>query len=378
MGAPPLTERTALLAWLRAFIPGPLAVGARERARAVAGGLLGLLFTAAVSRWLAGAPGSVWLLGPLGASTVLVFATPASPLAQPWSVLGGNVISAAVGIACAAAIPDTALAAAVAVASAIAAMFLLRCLHPPGGAMALTAVLMHAGGADLPLGAALTGSVLLVGAGIAYNSLTGRPYPHVQRAPAPASPRTRFIKEDFDAVLQRYNQVLDVSRDELEGLLEAAETEAARRRLGALRCRDLMSAAVATVEFGTPLEEAWALMQTRRVKALPVVDPARRVVGIVTLNDFLRAAGLGSHDGVGARLRTLILPSGRSHSEKPEVVGQVMNQPVRTATEDAPAGELLAVFEETGHHHLPILDAERRIVGMVTHSDVLRALRRGQ
>lgn len=368
-------------AWLRAFLPVPLAVDARERARAAGGALAGMLLTAALSRWLAGASAGTWLLGPLGASAVLVFAAPASPLAQPWPVFGGNVLSAAVGVLCAVLIPNAVFAASVAVALAIALMFPLRCLHPPGGGMALSAVLMHTGGSrfldGFPFAVAITGSLLLIAAGIAYNALTGRPYPHPQQTPAPADGTARFLSEDLDAVLQRYNQVLDVSRDELEGLLDAAEAEAARRRLGALRCRDLISTDVATVAFGTPLEDAWALMQARRVKALPVIDGARRVVGIVTLNDFLRAAGVGSHDGVSARLRALLRPSGRSHSEKPEVVGQVMHKPVRTADHDAPAHELLALFEETGHHHLPILDADRRIAGMVTHSDVLHALRRG-
>ena len=369
--------RTAILAWLGAFVPAPLAIDGRERARAVLGVLLGLLFTAVVSRWLADrSADGTWLLAPLGASAVLIFVTPASPLAQPWAVLGGNVISAAIGIACSIGIANAVIAAPVAVALAIAVMLALRCLHPPGGAMALLAVLMHAGHNELALGAALSGSLLLIVAGAVYNPLTGRRYPHAQRVAATPDNRARFAAEDLDAVLSRYNQVLDVSRDELAGLLDAAEAQAYRRRLGELHCSDIMSAAVVTVEFGTPLQQAWDLMQSRRIKALPVVDRARRIVGIVTLNDFLRAAGVGGHDGVRARLRALLTPSGRSHSDKPEVVGQVMHRPVRAVTQDAPAAELMAVFDQTGHHHLPIVDAQRRIAGMATQADVLRALRR--
>ena len=72
--------------------------------------------------------------------------TPASPLAQPWSVIGGNLVSAAIGVACARAVADPTLAAALAICLAIAAMFTLRCVHPPSGAIALTAVL---GGAEV-------------------------------------------------------------------------------------------------------------------------------------------------------------------------------------------------------------------------------------
>ena len=81
------------------------------------------------------------LVAPMGASAVLLFAVPASPLAQPWSIIGGNIVSATVGVACASWIADPVGAAALAVALAICAMFALRCVHPPSGAVALTAVL---------------------------------------------------------------------------------------------------------------------------------------------------------------------------------------------------------------------------------------------
>src|SRR3954468_6919676 len=133
---------SAVLAYARAWLPGRTAVDMRERLRAVCGAAIGLFVTAVLCRWLAGPLGSaVWLIAPLGASAVLVFAVPASPLAQPWSVIGGNTLSAVVGIACARWIGDPALAASIAVAGAIALMLVTRSLHPPGGAMALFAVL---------------------------------------------------------------------------------------------------------------------------------------------------------------------------------------------------------------------------------------------
>ncbi len=81
------------------------------------------------------------LVAPMGASAVLLFAVPASPLAQPWSIIGGNTISALIGVIVAHFVHEPALATGIAVALAIAAMSFTRCLHPPGGAAALTAVL---------------------------------------------------------------------------------------------------------------------------------------------------------------------------------------------------------------------------------------------
>ncbi len=84
----------------------------------------------------------------MGASAVLLFAAPASPLAQPWSIVVGNGVSALMGVLSASLVPDPALAAALAVMLAIAAMFLTRSLHPPGGAVALTAVIGGEGSAS--------------------------------------------------------------------------------------------------------------------------------------------------------------------------------------------------------------------------------------
>ena len=364
--------------WLRAFLPATTSVDWRERQRAVIGAAVGVLFTGLISRALIGFFPDVatWLVAPLGASAVLVFAAPASPLAQPWAVVGGNTVSAITGVLCALMIKDVPLAGAVAVGSAITLMFALRCLHPPGGAMALLAVLVHANHGHFACGPALVNSALLVTAGVAYNSLTGRRYPHMQitQKVSPTTPGARFESGDLDAVLARYNQVLDVSRDDLEALFHEAELEGYRRRTAGLRCQEVMSRELVSVSFGSTLQEAWGLLRAHRIKALPVVDRSRRIVGIVTLADFIRHAGVDQHDGMLDKLRRFIRRDGLVHSSKPEVVGQIMNRQVRVVSQDRNITELMPLFTEDGHHHIPIIDAEQRVVGIITQSDFVRAL----
>lgn len=368
------------LVFAAGFRPARMRVGAAERWRVMVGAGLGIVVTALVSRWWTGAWGgasaaAAWLAAPLGASAVLVFAVPASPLAQPWPVVGGNTLSALVGTACALLIGDPAWAGAAAVALAITLMFALRCLHPPGGATALLAVL-NATSFQFSVCPMLLNSVLLVLAGVVYNSLTGRRYPHAQVRPAPVAPAERFSAADLDAALAHYNQVLDVSRDDLEALLHHAEAAAYQRNFGDLRCRDIMSPDPVTVHFGTPLGEAWTAMRQRRIKALPVVDPARRIVGIVTTADFMRHADLDNHDGIGPRLKAFMRRTGTLHADKPEVVGQIMTRSVRVASADRHIVELVPLFSEGGHHHVPIIDEAQRLVGIITQSDLVRALYR--
>lgn len=129
-------------AYLKRFIPSLVPVSHMERLRASLGALVGILLTGLVSTLALGADANLPLLiAPMGASAVLLFAAPSSPLAQPWSILGGNIVSSLIGVTCALLIPEPVVAAAVAVGLAIAIMLLLGCLHPPSGAVALTAVL---------------------------------------------------------------------------------------------------------------------------------------------------------------------------------------------------------------------------------------------
>jgi CBS domain-containing membrane protein len=371
-----MPQLSALLTHARAWLPGRNTVDARERMRAVAGAAIGLLITALLCRWMAEAVDvSIWLIAPMGASAVLVFAVPSSPLAQPWSVIVGNTLSTVVGIACVRWIPDPAWAAAIAVGAAIGLMFATRSLHPPGGAAALLAVLTHTDHFSAALFPTLANSLLLVLAGVAYNTFTGRRYPHVQVV-RPPSADARFSQADIDAVLARYNQVLDISRDDLESLIQQTELESYKRRLGTLHCGDIMSRDPVSVEFGTPLQEAWMLMTQRRIKALPVTDRTRRVVGIVTQADFFRLLDLEHHEGIAGKLRDLIRATRTVVSNKPEVVGQIMTRQVRVASADRPVVDLVPLFSEGGHHHIPIIDGERRLAGMITQSDFVRALYR--
>jgi len=371
-------------AWWRAFIPARTPIDRREGLRILAGALIGVFLTGLLCHLLGSAVFArlPWLMAPLGASAVLVFALPAGPMAQPWAVVGGNTLSALVGIAGVHGVHllgSAEAAAALAVGSALALMLALRCLHPPGGA---TALMMVLGGIGDPLFAfypVLANSLLLVLAGILYNNATGRAYPHMQLAPsqrAQAGAAERVLDADLDAVLRHYNQVLDVSRDDLKALLAQTQLRAYDRKLAEVRCADIMSRDLVTVQFGTPLQEAWALLRERRIKALPVVDRTFRIAGIVTLADFMRTAELDVYEGFEGKLRRLIRTTRSAYSDKPEVVGQIMTRNVRVAGMQRRLVELLPLFGSTGHHHIPIIGQDERLVGMITQSDLVAALGR--
>lgn len=180
------------------------------------------------------------IIAPLGASAITVFVIPSSPLAQPWRVVGGNVISTLVGVAVFQAIPHTAVAAGVAVGAATLVMSLLRCLHPPGGAAALTAVIgssnIHAAGYAFAFAPVAINSIALVTLAVLIHRWTGHSYPHRQASDAEVQNERSaagFKAADLDQALEDLHETFDISRADLELILWRAEVHADKRR-GAL------------------------------------------------------------------------------------------------------------------------------------------------
>jgi len=174
-------------------------------------------------------------------------------------------------------------------------------------------------------------------------------------------------------VLARYDQVLDIARPDLDALFEAAELEAFHRRFSDVTCADIMSRDVASVEWGTPLEEAWLLLRKRKLRSMPVTDKGQRVVGLVNDLDFLTDLGLHSYKSVRSRFRRLMRPVEADFPGVPEVVGQIMTADVPTAQPTANIGDLVPLLRGYGHRHVPIVDDKKRLIGIVSQSDLISA-----
>ena len=150
-----------------------------ERIRSVGGAFLGLMLVFTIAKSLGEMSGiNEWLMASLGASALLVFALPSSPMAQPWAVIAGNTLSALIGISCFHLIGMPLLALPAAAALSILGMFILRCLHPPAAAVALIVVLGQIGHYRYAFFPVMIDSVLLIVAGAIYSNLTGKPYPN--------------------------------------------------------------------------------------------------------------------------------------------------------------------------------------------------------
>lgn len=353
----PLVER-----WASQF--KPILVGATLRDRVIAsiGALIAIAATAAIFRLALGSGTPLpFIVEPIGASAVLVFAVPASPLAQPWPVIGGNTISALIGIATAKLVADPALAAGLAVALAIAGMSLTRSLHPPGGAAALTAVVggpaVAAAGFSFAFLPVALNSATLVVLGWLFHKFSSHSYPHVPApAPqnvhgtddAPAPRRIGFQDNDIDAALADLGETFDIGRDDLDRVLRQVEARALMREHADLTCADLMSRDVVFIYPSEDIDTARRLLLKHAIRTLPVVDRGLLLLGTVGLRNLTAESG---------------------------AVGDVM-VPAVTAHADTSAMAQIGPLTDGATHAVVVIDDQNRLIGIISQTDLLAALAR--
>jgi CBS domain-containing membrane protein len=359
----------------RGFAPamgGPKAV---DVARAGLGAALGLLLAGFALRGI----GLGWLIAPFGASAVLIYAVPNSPLAQPWSVVMGNAMSALVALAVLTALPHLDTAVPLAVGLAIATMLVTRSLHPPGGAVALLVALGGTGGWGETLGPVVGGSCLLVGIGVLWNRGVGRVYPFRQPAqPGPhgtqdPTPEARIGLDpaELATILEDFRQSANLGVADLARLVGAAEQAAAARRMEGFTAADIMSRDLVTVGPDAPLGHVADLFRNRGFTSLPVVKDDT-LLGVIFQIDLIRRAredAFRQHHSLIRAFAHLI----DSHRKRPPKAGEIMETAVPQVAPETPVGALLPLLSDGGAEAVPVVQGGA-IVGIVTRTDLVSAL----
>ncbi len=334
------------------------------------GALIGISLCAAlvgVGHPLFGLP--LYLVAPLGATAVLLFCVPNSPLAQPWSAVIGNVSSALVAYLAIIYVPSP-LTVGVAVGGAITAMMMVRALHPPGGAVALLAALdsgpvvdVGAAFAFVPVGVTTT---TLVASAVVYNRLTGRVYPFRQAREDDENElavRLGLTTSQLGELLVRFNQATNLGVADLGRLLAAAESEAAQHRFQGAHCEDVMTKDLITIRPDTPLPRIARLFQKHAIKSLPVVDEEMQLKGIVLQADLLAPIARNA----------VPTPGGRSAAQRR--AADVMRPADRTVAHDLPVGVLLNRLAVQGSEVVPVT-RHGILSGVLTRSDIIGLLLR--
>lgn len=367
-----------LIDWCRSFGPAPLSARPGEWLRAAFGIGLALLLVLPAGAWLFGVSISLPLAAPAAATAVLLFVASSSPFAQPWSVIVGSLLATAIGVAFGASDLPVATAAGLAGALAIFGLFGLRCLHPPGAALALVAVVgspeLHAYGFQLLYPVAFN-SLLLVSVALIYNNLSGHAYPKPRAAKGNPhhtldslpSERMSFSEDDIERALADFGEYVDVTRDNLAQLIKQTEKHALRRSMGEITAADIMSRDLYWGTAECSIQRAWQTLREHRLHALPVLQPdTHELLGIVTLVDLLKHFRPTSGRINFGQLRFL----------RGVQLRMIMSAPVVSVAEDTHMVDLVFLLSDRGLHCLPVVDTRQRLVGMITQTDLIAALYR--
>lgn len=361
--------------WLSAFLPDSLHTRPREWSRAALGAAIGFLFSTWVCSQLFGLHMAVHFSGPLAASAVLLFAVSSGALAQPWSILGSYLCACVVALTITHFIDHSLVGAALALGLSLLLMCPLRCLHPPAGAIAFCMVFATPAPGEpfwQPALAVMTAGVGLLACALLYNNLTRVPYPrphpststvHRTRDPLP-SERAGINADDLDHALDELGSFVDVTREDLELIVRSTEKHALRRSMGDIRAGQMMSRDLIHATSHTRVAEGLYLLTHHQLKALPILDEHRQLVGIVSLVDLVGAMRANSFN-----LRAIL------GLQKQQVLGELMTSPVKTVDVDAHVVDLIALLSDDGLHCLPVLDSGA-LVGVITQTDLVAALHR--
>ena len=182
---------------------------------------------------------NIYILIPIAATSVLVFVVPHGALSQPWQVIVGNLVSAFIGVTCYQYFGnDMATAAALSVSFSIMTMSLLRCVHPPGGATALGAVLggdtIHQLGYGYLLIPTLLNCLIIISVAIALNyPFSWRRYPshlyyknNLTNTISPGARANEVTVEDFMKAVTEHGSFIDMTDEGWNEIFEKAKQHA--------------------------------------------------------------------------------------------------------------------------------------------------------
>ena len=113
----------------------------------------------------------------------------------------------------------------------------------------------------------------------------------------------------------------------------------------------LMSSGVKTVEPDTLVEDAAELMQTHGIGSLVVTDDHNQLVGVLTTTDFVDIVA-------------------KSKPKADTTVERYMTTSVVTTTAQASTRDVADTMMEHGFHHVPVVDDEEGVIGMISTTDL--------
>ncbi|HQV81303.1 MAG: HPP family protein [Agitococcus sp.] len=338
----------------------------KERSISAFGALIGIMLSSLMC-WYALGGMNAWYIAPMGATSVLLFAVSSSPLAQPWNMIVGNLIAGLVGVSCTLLIQNLTLAFSIAVGLSIFLMMTTDSLHPPSGAVAITAVLggdaVHRLGYYFVLYPVLLNSVLLLGLAIIFNRMVGRHYPQPaqvnQRSTDPTPTQKVTIQPaDIEYALEQHTELLDISQYDLESIILEAQQHANHRLDIGQSCTEIMTKSVVFLNADDEIVYALARFKEMNIMSLPVLNTTHQLVGTLALSDVVE----------------WFCNEAEMRGTWQNQVKHIMHRQVVMVKPEQNIADLIPYFVEKSFNYLPVVGDDRKMLGIISRSDMIAVL----
>ncbi len=342
-----------------------------------------IALTYLISQYYLSVESAIFLVASMGATAFLVFAIPHGPLSQPWPIFGGHICSACIGVVLAQNLPDPLLAASLAVSVSIAIMFLLRCLHPPGAATALIAIV---GGDEVHQLAylyilnpvALNVCIILAWAVVINNLLPRRWYPSVLRSSHQQEKKLgrnalQISQDDMSDALRKMGIYVDISKDELEPILNTIFLKFQQNKIGNIRCQDVMTFPVIYAHQHENIDEILTKLSKHHIRSIPVINRTGLVMGIITMNDILKYIDDSFCNNVAYKLKMMLQKKSSLGREKKMIAAKIMTKPAICFQQQQHIQDVFILMSEQNIHHFPVVNEEQQLVGIITPNNLLNA-----
>jgi CBS domain-containing membrane protein len=179
--------------------------------------------------------------------------------------------------------------------------------------------------------------------------------------------------EDVRRALTEMETYIDVTEKDLMSIYALATRYARERRSREIPIAQLMTSSVTTISQDADIREAVNLLSQKGVSGLPVVDQENHVIGIITEADVLCMTGAERRHGIMDLVKQLL---GEPCLKQPKEgkVGDFMTAPVALIKDDADARAAARIMVDKRIKRLPVVDAQNRLVGIITRADIVRGL----
>jgi CBS-domain-containing membrane protein len=180
--------------------------------------------------------------------------------------------------------------------------------------------------------------------------------------------------DDIYEAMKDISGYLDITPGDFKEVYLKAYRHAVLRLTRSVRVIEVMTKDVAAVSGDTPLEDVAEIMAARKVSGVPVIDGNGKVIGVVSEKDLLSVMGAGAASNFMEVIAQCL--KGRSCLAVPvrkKVAADIMSSPAVTVKEETTVMEVAGLFTQRGVNRVPVVDANGRMVGIVSRGDIVRS-----